>query len=722
MKNYEKQGNVGGQKWEDIGVEDGFDRKRAMDAVNQELKKRSKEEPKTYKMETTDFFSADNALIDEEAWNEFYETVWGGNTEKDDSYKRKVGDAIRAWNSVPIEERKAYLETGILPSHIDGDTISLLTSARLIDFRRPAGASGRGGGKGGGIPDQIVEKPHSKNNTEDLGTDYPVKNRQQKTKSEPFWKNIFKRHRKQKEVSPSLEPEGGPEEDTTPDEKDVDFQSEPDHEVEPEPSEKYEIIKDIYEEDLTEPERKNIEEQVKSKRVNLRKLLATGLAVLAILLMKPPFETVENAGHARVETSSYSTEQRVETQTRHVPETITQEIVSSEDDPELYHKLAIQKLLQQTDLGGKMKLAEGTDFWESPDHEFGGADNTGVIENESIRPEGEYTVGRLVVLDSKTGEYLGNFYSGDGDSGSLEDLVDKVRQQNPGKEIEVHVCFDDPNTGWSGNIISGDFPVTGIGYVTRDVVVPEHDEEVEVTTDEVVEHRSLGETENLGDEGTIEIVNDDGTSSKINIRHEDGSYYKPGETVVDSNGNVHTIRKLDISKDGKTMRIVWENVMWDAAMLGLAGTGVYLAMRKRRGEDGVEEEQGQSKTEESTNTTEKRTEVRREMMQLSANQLINLVSIFTESAGDKAEEIAVQMAEYAGIEPPEATDDANEQSKSSILDAMTQPEKTVALALLAKRDEATLRHLSDLLGINLDDYAARILGEEKSQNYKHLTK
>ena len=40
----------------------------------------------------------------------------------------------------------------------------------------------------------------------------------------------------------------------------------------------------------------------------------------------------------------------------------------------------------------------------------------------------------------------------------------------------------------------------------------------------------------------------------------------------------------------------------------------------------------------------------------------------------------------------------------------------MAKALLAKRDEATLRRLSELLGIELEDYAERILNGNESQN------
>ena len=364
-----------------------------------------------------------------------------------------------------------------------------------------------------------------------------------------------------------------------------------------------------------------------------------------------------------------------------------------------------------------MSVGEGTDYWESPDHEFGGADNHGVIDNESIRPAGEYVVERLVILDAKTGEYLGNFYSGNGDSGTLAEFVEKVQSENPDREITVHVCFDDPAAGWSGNIINGNFPVVGIDGITQKKVTPGHIETI--TT--IENHSATGETDNLNENGTIEIINDDGTSSSINIRHGDGSLYQPGETVLDSNGKLHTIRSIEVTENGKNVRIIWENVLWDAAMIAIAGagvaagTGIFISMRRRNGEGDTSEEQETPTDEEQSTAPEHRVEIRREMMELDANQLINLVDIFTETSGDRAAEIATQLAERAGTEIAE-DNPADNPEDQGIFGAMTAPEKTVAKALLVKRDEATLRHLSELLGIELEDYAARILNESQNNN------
>ncbi|MEE0888155.1 MAG: hypothetical protein U0L97_02990, partial [Candidatus Saccharimonadaceae bacterium] len=472
-------------------------------------------------------------------------------------------------------------------------------------------------------------------------------------------------------------------------------------------------IKDIKEEELPPEEREEIRKISGAKLGNLKKALATGalITLVALAFMKPPVE-ITDKNHASVETTS----QEVVTITNEVPERIEEVEVTPDDDPELYRQLSIQKLLENTTLGGKMPVGESTDYWESPDHEFGGADNHGIIDNEGIRPAGEYTVERLVILDAKTGEYLGNFYSGNGDSGTLADFVEKVQSENPDREITVHVCFDDPAAGWSGNIINGDVPIIGIGRITQKKVTPGHIETTTITEN----HSATGETDNLDKNGTIEIINDDGTSSSINIRHEDGSLYQPGETVLDSNGKLHTIRNIEVTENGKNVRIIWENVLWDAAMLAIAGsgpaaagTGIYIATRRRNGESDTNEEQETPPDEEQSTTPERRIEIRREMMELNAGQLINLVDFFTETSGDKAAEIAAQLAERAGTKVAE-DNPADNPEDQGIFGAMTAPEKTVAKALLTKRDEATLRHLSELLGIELEDYVARILNE--SQN------
>ena len=306
----------------------------------------------------------------------------------------------------------------------------------------------------------------------------------------------------------------------------------------------YEIIKDIKEEELPPEEREEIRKISGAKLGNLKKALAAGalITLVALAFMKPPVE-ITDKNHASVETTS----QEVVTTINEVPERIEEVEITPEDDPELYQKLSIQKLLESTTLGGKISIGEGTDYWESPDHEFGGADNHGVIDNESIRPAGEYIVERLVILDAKTGEYLGNFYSGNGDSGTLAEFVKKVQSENPDREITVHVCFDDPAAGWSGNIINGSVPIVGIDSITQKKVVPGHRE----TNTTIENHTATGETDNLDEKGTIEIINDDGTSSSINIRHEDGSLYQPGETVLDSNGKLHTIRNIEVTENGK---------------------------------------------------------------------------------------------------------------------------------------------------------------------------
>lgn len=747
MKDYERQSNVGGSngEWESLGaVSGGFNKEQAARVVNEKLKELGLEKPKSYKMESVKFFSEDGVSIDGTTWSDFYETAWSEGEEKDERYEQKVLDAIEDWNSAPQEERAAFLQTGIMPDSISGETVSLLTSARIINFAKPKGATPPpppppppprhdeviiDTGNGGDKPTDEPEGDPSDGHTKPRG------------KKTPFWKRIFGPRKKrgvieetptpqpqQPEETPEKRPsdtlEKTPEEqpddipEDTPDGTDTDptggtpeiphpEETENKNETEPEPPEMYEIIKDIKEEELPPEEREKLEEVSTKKRGGLRRALAAGalIAVVALAFLKPPVE-ITDKNHVSVETSSQEVVTTIDT----VPETIEEVEVTPDEDPDLYQELATKKLLEDTELGGKMSVGEGTDFWESPDHEFGGADNHGVVDNESIRPAGEYAVERLVILDAKTGEYLGNFYSGNGDSGTLAELTEKVRAEYPDREISMHICFDDPATGWSGNIIGGDFPVTGVGNVTQEVVVPEHSE---INTG-IEEHSAIGEADNVSEDGTIEIIDSDGTSSRINIRHEDGTFYQPGETVIDSNGKTHTIRNIEVSENGKNMRIIWENVLWDAAMLATAGTGIYLATRRRGGEGASEGEQEMTPGGEQTTTPERRVEVRREMMELNAGQLINLVDIFTETAGDRAMDIATELAERAGTGIAEETP-AGSSENETILDAMTAPEKTVAKALLAKRDEATLRHLSELLGIELEDYAERILNNNETE-------
>ncbi len=707
-------------------------------------------------MESTKFFSEDGVSIDGNSWSDFYKTAWDDGGEKDAQYEQKVKNAIDAWNSASQKERVAYLQTGTLPSSIGKDTISLLTSARIINFKEPKHTITPPSRPP--VPPQppippvpVPPQPPIDTITGDRKTD--IANDPQegytapKDKPTPFWKRIFgPLKRSHHTESPTPQPEDTPEDklivtqetptpqpedspteglNDRPPQKPEDTPTAPSEstttppqpekpEAEPEQPAAYEIIKDVKEEELPPEEQEKIKKISGIKRDTLKKALAAGalITLVALAFMKPPVE-ITDKNHASVETTS----QEIVTTINEVPERIEEIEITPDDDPELYQKLSIQKLLENTTLGGKMSVGEGTDYWESPDHEFGGADNHGVIDNESIRPAGEYVVERLVILDAKTGEYLGNFYSGNGDSGTLAEFVEKVQSENPDREITVHVCFDDPAAGWSGNIINGNFPVVGIDGITQKKVTPGHIETI--TT--IENHSATGETDNLNENGTIEIINDDGTSSSINIRHGDGSLYQPGETVLDSNGKLHTIRSIEVTENGKNVRIIWENVLWDAAMIAIAGagvaagTGIFISMRRRNGEGDTSEEQETPTDEEQSTAPEHRVEIRREMMELDANQLINLVDIFTETSGDRAAEIATQLAERAGTEIAE-DNPADNPEDQGIFGAMTAPEKTVAKALLVKRDEATLRHLSELLGIELEDYAARILNESQNNN------
>ena len=749
--------------WQDLGAPGGFNREAAMQRINEELKRRDEEEPESYKMETVEFFSEDGATVDGAKWGEFFDTAWDKETPKDESYRKKVEDAIADWNAIPLDERQAFLETGDATEGIHEDTVSLLTSARIINFERKPKEPEPPVPPIPPIPPvppvppvppipPIPPQPpipgehvdHSGNDDDDNTPKPP------KTKKEPWWKRIFggKRKKPEGDQPSDITPPQNIETPSTDDEKDPPAEpdkpkptsetpSKPDTEtpIPPEqitdttgeddgsspedediPPETYEIIKEVLEEEIPAEQREEVARAVEQKRKHLGQRLATGglILILALSMMKPPITTIDNPDAASVATTTQVEQSYTTTESTYIePEVVTEE-VTIESDAEQYRQLAIEQLMQNTELGGTIGVAEGTEFWESPDYEYGGADKRGTIDNEGLRPEGSYKVDRLVVLDPATGEYLGNFYVGNGDSGSLQELVQQVQQNHTGP-VEIHIHLNDPVTGWSGDIVSS-WKVDETQTFETETIVPGHYEDQEVTHTVTTEHEATGETDDLGDDGVVEIMNDDGTTSTISIRHEDGSLYRPGEQVLDSEGRVHTIQSIEVTDGGQTKRIIWENVAWDAAMLGLAGTGIYLALRKRKEGEGDGAETTDDTTTETDTAAIAEVEKRREMMELNVDQLINMVDIFTETAGERADEIAAQMAEYAGTEVTTAENPEKQDSDPSIFDAMTSPEQTVTRALLAKRDEATLKHLSELLGIDLEEYADRILGNETATN------
>ena len=221
------------------------------------------------------------------------------------------------------------------------------------------------------------------------------------------------------------------------------------------PPETYEIIKEVLEEEIPAEQREEVIRAVEQKRKHLGQRLATGglILILALSMMKPPITTIDNPDAASVATTTQVEQSYTTTESTYIePEVVTEE-VTIESDAEQYRQLAIEQLMRDTELGGTIDVAEGTEFWESPDYEYGGADNHGTIDNEGLRPEGSYKVDRLVVLDPATGEYLGNFYVGNGDSGSLQELVQQVQQNHTGP-VEIHIHLNDPVTGWSGDIVS----------------------------------------------------------------------------------------------------------------------------------------------------------------------------------------------------------------------------------------------------------------------------
>lgn len=734
----EQQNGSNESVWDSFSYGGSFNKDAAAqaraEAISEELKKRGEEVPKgKYEMELVNFFSSDGASIDKAAWEEVFDRVWKNqDDEKSLRYHDKVEAAIDEWNNAPLEERRDFLDTGEPIEGVSSDSISVLTSARVIAFPKKSPGSGRGPGGGTGEPgpgEPDPGEPFEPGETDDIGSG-DEKGPGMMIPRTPFWKRMFGKKRirsnfpkPEKPDMGSIDERGGievpggeqpipevPIEKPPVEELPEEVPEEP--ESEPIEEEKYEIIKDVYEEELPPNEREEVEKAVQAKRDALKSGLRRGalLALTSLFFIKPPIDTEIINKKAIVDTETTRVENSIEKKTTHIDDQIEKYTVTKESDPDKYRELLLEHFMSETHLGDEVELGKGTAYWESPDHDFGGADKHGEISEKGIRREGKYKADRVVVL-SKNGKYLGNYYVGRGDSGSFKELVDQATKDYDGK-FTVHLHFNDPTTGWSEDIILGsNFNPGGPESFEEERVIPGHDETTTEVVSRKVEMKAHGETDKLGEDGLVGIVSDDGTVSKINIMHEDGSYYQPGEKVVDSDGRVHTIGDIEVFGGGVNKRINWKNVAWDAAMLGIAGTGLFLALRKKKGEDESDStvDEG-TETEGGEGTIPPEVVTRREMMELNAGQFIRLTDAFDELAGDRADEIANKMAEYAEIEVK--PDDVVPQD--SIFANMNEQSRTVAKALLEKRDEATLRHLSDLLGIGLDDLVERIMQEPEN--------
>ncbi len=97
------------------------------------------------------FSEAGSSIIDPHKWELYFREKDKG-VNKDETYYRKVMQAIATWNNLSPSERATYLSTGQYTDSITEDLISTLTSGRIIDMHKKPTFGGGGGGGGGHFP------------------------------------------------------------------------------------------------------------------------------------------------------------------------------------------------------------------------------------------------------------------------------------------------------------------------------------------------------------------------------------------------------------------------------------------------------------------------------------------------------------------------------------------------------------------------------------------
>ena len=97
------------------------------------------------------FSEAGSSIIDPHKWELYFREKDKG-VNKDETYYRKVMQAIATWNNLSPSERATYLSTGQYTDSITKDLISTLTSGRIIDMHKKPTFGGGGGGGGGHFP------------------------------------------------------------------------------------------------------------------------------------------------------------------------------------------------------------------------------------------------------------------------------------------------------------------------------------------------------------------------------------------------------------------------------------------------------------------------------------------------------------------------------------------------------------------------------------------
>ena len=505
-----------------------------------------------------------------------------------------------------------------------------------------------------------------------------------------------------------------------------------DEELEDIREESYEIIKQIKRSDLTAAEKEVIDKQVAEKKKDFLDKVRRGFLILlaALLLLVPPIDTVKNTDAATVTATTIQTESYT------TPDTTTERKLTDEEEQAMRQEL-VEKLLQDTSLGDTIELPRGTILHNSSDYEYvrehGGNDRTVTVGESQYRAEGEYTVDRVSFLD-EDGKIIKAYHMESGDEGSIQSLLERARQESGYEgEITIALHFDGPNGGGELSGQTGWMAGFGTEFGVDESQIPETITEtipgqtVEITTRE----EYSGQSEDVSG-GSMEVVNEDGEKVTINIKKPDGTYRSVGETVIGSDGNAYEITSINVEPGQDSVKLSIRKLLFDLAMIGIAGTGIglYLASKKKAetdgegggvvagGETGDEDESSEEteSSEEAENTTETvaaagETENEREMMELTGEQLVRLTKIFSERAGESAPQIAAEMAELAGIDVYAAQQPSEEPGEGSgtIFDQMTDAEMLLAQALLVKHDEATLRDLSEKIGIGLEEYAELIL-------------
>ncbi|MBR6168873.1 hypothetical protein IKQ74_02925 [Candidatus Saccharibacteria bacterium] len=773
------------------------------------------------------FSEAGSSIIDPHKWELYFREKDKG-VNKDETYYRKVMQAIATWNNLSPSERATYLSTGQYTDSITEDLISTLTSGRIIDMHKKPTFGGGGGGGGGHFPGGGGHYPgggghfpggggHFRGGEHLPGGEHSRSNEGLRRRFPFPWRRIMNIPKGTPEngvpgggmpsdeipeseipsaipggeissSTPSGEVPGGeipsstpsgevpsgrmpsgeiPESETpstipggempsstpsgemssdgmpegeTPStipggeipggeisedeipsgEVSGDEDETPSNKPEKEEDEEtegekvYVIIKVVKKEELPPEEQEAVEETVRketNKVIGALKRSAL-LAVLTLALLKNPIDQTNIPAEQRIVATSQHEE---ETQ---YPGREYEREMTEEERQEL-----VEKLLRDCKLGDTIEAPSGLVLHRSSDYQYvvelGGEDVTVTIGESEYRAEGEYTMDRISFTErGGAGPIIASYHYNEGDRGSFQDLLEETREKTGYEgQIGIHVHLDGPNggielsgqTGWTEDFASVFVPEG----TTITEQIPSHYEHYTVTD----RYTSQGE---IPKDGTIKLKGENGKEVFVNILNPDGTYRKHGDTIIGSDGCAYQIESIAIQEGTTEHRLNLLKLAHDIAMIGIAGTGIAIAMsgnRKREGEP--EDSSAETNTEGGGTGSSPELETKREYMELNGEQLVRLTKIFTERTGDRAPEIAKKFAEKAGIEIPEQPNETEsvpsetsgeaESDEQTVFDQMTDAEMLLAQALLIKHDEVTLRELSEEVGFDLEEYANLIL-------------